>query len=96
MREDCNVTGLAAASTLLCVGSLSVDGMLVAVDPDVGPAVGRVTVGLPDDRLTLSVSPGGRDDDGGRLEEDTVLGGLVQHVGPLVKKFLQNKREKKC
>ena len=95
VREDCDVTWLAAASTLLCVWSLSVDRMFVTVDPDVGPAVGCVTIGFPDDRLALSVSPGGRNDDGGRLEEGSVLGGLVQHVGTLVEKFLQKKKRKK-
>jgi hypothetical protein len=65
MGKDCDVTGLATASALLGVGSVSIDGMPLAVNPEIRVPVRVVAGGFPDDRLALAVAPGRRDDDGG-------------------------------
>jgi hypothetical protein len=87
--EHSNVPWLSATPALLGIRSFPIEGMLVAVYPDVGGSVGCVGVRFPDDGLALSVAPRGRDDDGGGLEEDSAVGGLVEHVGAFVEEFLK-------
>ncbi len=61
----------------------------MTVYPDVGGSVGCVGVRFPDDGLALAVAPRRGDDHGGGLEEDSAVGGLVEHVGAFVEEFLK-------
>jgi hypothetical protein len=87
--EHSYVPWLPTTPALLSIRSFPIEWMFVAVYPDVGGSVGCVGVRFSDDRLALSVAPRGGDDDGGGLEEDSAVGGLVEHVGTFVEEFLE-------
>jgi len=89
VRKDGDVTGLAATAALLSVRRVAVDGMPLAVDPDIRVAVRRVARRFPDHGLAFPVPPGRGDDDGGGLEVDPVVAGLEQSVGALGERFLE-------
>ena len=58
VRKHSDVTGLSAAATLLRVRSVAIDGMPLAVDPDIRDPVRGVAGRFPDHGLALPVSPG--------------------------------------
>lgn len=82
VREDSDVTGLAAALALLRIRSISVDRVPEAVYPDIRVPVRVIAGRLTDDSLAFAVSPCRGYDDGGGLEEDAMVGGLEEDVRP--------------
>ena len=87
-REVGEVSWVAAASTLLGKGAGPIDGVRPA-HHDLGGAIGDVTLGGVYHSLAHAVSPRPRDDDGGRLEVDPLVQGLMKGVGAFGEQFLQ-------
>ena len=89
IRQRNKVSWFPATSiALLAKWPIAMDGMGVS-DDKLREAIRSVAFGLMNDRLTHAIPPWLGNNNGGWLEEDSVIQGLVQGVWAFCQKFLQ-------